>query len=115
MLRAVITDVIYGLIISVHESNREDWGEKFGFPVFFGGFFDVVNQIMGTLAVTELDAFFLYISAQVSQQSRCNFMVYQQGFHSATNTITISFGIDGNCVGFGQISIFVDVDMAIVI
>src|SRR5690606_13839358 len=111
----IALDVVHGVVNVVDDTNGQDGGEVFSFPVFLRGRCGVGHQRLRAFAAAQTDAFFSECLGQTRQQGRGNVVMHQQCFHGAANAVAIGFGVNSDVVCHVEIGVTVDVQVAVAV
>ncbi|MNZ18866.1 hypothetical protein D3C78_358860 [compost metagenome] len=110
VVRAIVVDVLDGLVQAIDHTNRQDGVEVLGEPIVFAGRLGL-DQRTGTLAPAQFDALFLETAGHFRQETFSHTLVDQQGFHRTANTVTVSLGVESNAQGLVQVRVLGNIDV----
>src|SRR5690606_26621113 len=112
VLRAVLRNVVDGLIDAIDDADRQDRRQIFGRPVFLGSGFGGVYNGARPATTAQFDALLGLGYGQTRQHFCCDILGDQQRFHRVAGAVALAFSVERDLEGFLKIGPVVDIDVA---
>ena len=98
-----------------HHLDGENGRKIFRAPVKFSSVMDVWQKCPGALAATQLHPGQCISPSQVRQYGGGDALRHQQSFHGVAGAVSMGLGVDGDAQCLVDVSLVVDIDMAVAI